>query len=77
MWVLGFTLLLHIFKSDVNALFQTTPGDLYLNVYFNLCSIMLPFSFGNSFLLARDLLHNSSRKFLEIKEALIQDKRWL
>lgn len=76
-WVLGLTRLLYIFKSDVHAVFQTTPGALYLNVYFNLCSIMLPFSFGNGFLLACDLLHNSSGKFLKIEESLMQDKKWL
>lgn len=76
-WVLGLSCLLYIFKSIVHALFQTPLGALYFNVYFNLCSIMFHFSFGNGFLLAYDLLHNSNGKFLKIREALLQDKKSL
>lgn len=36
-------------------------------MYFNLCSITLPFSLGNGFLMACDLLHNSSGKFLKMQ----------
>jgi len=68
---------LFIFKSDVHAVFHSTSDALYLNVYFNLCAIMLPFSFGNGILLACDLLQNSRGKFLKIKDALKQDKKWL
>ena len=48
-WVLGLTHLLYIFKSDVHAVLQTTPGALYLNVYFNLCSIICLFLLGMVF----------------------------
>lgn len=38
---------------------------------------MLPFSSGDDFMMASDLLHNSSEKFLKIKKALMQDKIYL
>ena len=60
----------------MHAVFQTSPGALCLNLYFNLCSIMLPFSSGDDFMVAYDLLHNSSEKLLKIKKVLMQDKMY-